>query len=125
MNIDAFQYLDILRPIALALPGMTEGTSFGTPAFHVNKKFVARMKEDGITLVIRTWEREKWIRAKPAVYYFTDHYLNYPGMLVRLSKVSQKDLEALFLAAWKKLAPKRLLKEREEENAKKEKRRTS
>ena len=113
MNIDTLRYLDILRPIALALPGMTEGTSYGTPAFHINKKFVARIKEDGITLVIKTWEREKWIKAKPSVYYFTDHYRDYPAVLVRLSKVSKKDLEVLFLEAWKKLAPKKLLKEYE------------
>src|SRR5437016_5947075 len=55
MDIDSIHYMDRLRPIALALPGMTEGTSYGTPGFHVNKKFIARLEEDGITLVIRTF----------------------------------------------------------------------
>jgi hypothetical protein len=38
MNIDAFYYLDNIRAIALALPGVTEAPCFGTPAFYVGKK---------------------------------------------------------------------------------------
>jgi hypothetical protein len=34
-------------------------------------------------------------------------------MLIRLQKVSQKDLQTLLLAAWKMRAPKRLLQEYE------------
>ncbi|ATB47429.1 MmcQ/YjbR family DNA-binding protein [Corallococcus macrosporus] len=37
---------DALRELALSFPGMEEGTSFGTPAFRVRKKFIARFHED-------------------------------------------------------------------------------
>jgi hypothetical protein len=42
-----------VRKIALALPGVEAGTSFGTPAFHVRGKFLARLREDGETLVVK------------------------------------------------------------------------
>jgi hypothetical protein len=39
--------------LALRLPGVTEGTSYGTSALHVCKRFLARLKEDGETMAIK------------------------------------------------------------------------
>lgn len=44
---------DTVKKFALALPGVEEGTSYGTAAFRVKGKFLARLKEDGDSLVIR------------------------------------------------------------------------
>lgn len=111
MNINSFVYLDRIRPLVLALPATTEGSCYGTPGFRVKKKLLARLHEDGETLVVYTEDRETWISAKPAVFYFTEHYRNSFYMLVRLKKVSNKDLAAVLLAAWRLRAPKLLLKE--------------
>jgi len=101
-----------LRSLTAGLPGCTEGTSYGTPAFFVNKKMFARIKEDGTTLVIRTEDREKWMKKKPAVYFITDHYQNYPEyMLVQLKKVRQKELQDLLVASWRTRATKALIGE--------------
>jgi hypothetical protein len=35
---DPFIYLQFIRQHMMAMPGVTEGLSHGTPAFHVNKK---------------------------------------------------------------------------------------
>jgi hypothetical protein len=113
VNIDSFIYLEKLRALFGRLPGVTEAPCFGTPAFYVNKKLIARLKEDGEALAIRTEEREKWMKANPAVYFITDHYKNYPTMLLHLSKVKQKELETLLFAAWQLRAGKTLLKEYE------------
>ena len=94
----------------LALPGVTEGTCFGTPAFYVNKKLLARLKEDGETLMVHTDERDRWMKMNPDIFFVTDHYRNYPSMLIRLGKVSQKDLKKLLTDAWKNRANKTLLK---------------
>jgi hypothetical protein len=110
MNLDGYTYLKRVRAIALALPGVTEGPCYGTPGFKVSKKLLARIKEDGVTLAIRTLEREKWMQADPDTYFITDHYLNSPMMLIRLATVREKDLQELFLTAWKERAPKKLLK---------------
>ena len=120
MNLDAYIYLQQVRAIALALPGVTEAPCHGTPGFWVHKKLLGRIKEDGETLAIRTQEREKWMEAAPDIFFITDHYQNYPMMLIHLAKVDQKDLAVLFLAAWKERAPKKLL-QTYEESAKKQK----
>ena len=47
-------YLPVIRLLMMPLPGVSEGTCYGTPAFYVSKKLLARMKEDGETLVVYT-----------------------------------------------------------------------
>jgi hypothetical protein len=111
MNIDSFIYLDAIRKHLLAMPGINEKLCFGTPAFYVNDKLFARLKEDGKTLVIHTTEREKWMRAKPNIFFITDHYKNYSSMLINLKIVMPADLKKLLTQAWRNRAPKRLIKE--------------
>jgi len=102
---------DVVRRIASSFPGVEEGTSFGTAAFRVAKKFLARMKEDGETLVVKCGfdERDYRMQADPETYFTTDHYRGYPTVLVRLTRVSQTDLRELFEVAWRRSAPKKLL----------------
>jgi hypothetical protein len=45
-------YKDVCR-LALALPGVSEGHAYGGPSLHVGRKFLARLKEDGETLVLK------------------------------------------------------------------------
>ncbi len=103
-----------LRKLALALPGVEEGTSYGTPAYRVRKKLIARLWEDDETLVLATtWdERAELCEAAPEVFYFTDHYENYEYVLVRLPEVARKTLEALLESAWRRHASKKQLAER-------------
>ena len=110
MNIDSVYYLDLVRSIALRLPETVAATSYGSPSFKVRDKLFARIKEDGKTLAIFTVERDKWIEAKPAVFFITDHYLNYPMMLVNLKKADKKELAQLIRASWKLRASKTVLK---------------
>jgi hypothetical protein len=102
---------DTLWRLALALPGVEEGTSYGTPGFKVGGKLLARLREDGESLVIRIGflEREVLMRADPETFYITDHYLNYPAMLVRLPRVRAAKLRELLEQAWRLVAPKRLV----------------
>ena len=43
---------DELRKFALTWPEVEDGTSYGTPALKVRKKMLARLKEDGDSLVM-------------------------------------------------------------------------
>src|SRR5947199_4980630 len=43
---------DDVRKIALAWPEVEDGTSYGTPALKVGKKLLARLKEDGDSMVM-------------------------------------------------------------------------
>jgi hypothetical protein len=102
---------DDVRKLALALPEVEEGTSYGTPAFKVRGKFLSRLKEDGETLVVKIDfdERDILMAANPETFYITDHYRGYPAMLVRLATVDPDELRELFEAAWRRAAPKRLV----------------
>lgn len=111
MAIDIFIHLHYLRQLLLKMPGVTEKLCFGTPAFYVNGKLFARMKEDGQTLVVNSVERDRWMQAKPDVYFITDHYLNYSSMLINLEKVEPAELEQLLTTAWYNRATKKLIKE--------------
>jgi hypothetical protein len=101
------------REIALALPGVEEGTSYGTPAFRVRGKFLARLREDGETLVVKCDypERDFRMEVNPDAFFVTDHYRSYPTLLVRLATVEEDDLRDLVEQAWRALAPMRLIKE--------------
>jgi hypothetical protein len=110
---DPFIYLQFAREHMLQLPGTTEGMSHGTPAFYVNKRMLARIWENGEVLVVRSDEREKWIQAYPEIFFITDHYRNYPTMLVNLHKVNPDDLKQLLTTAWLSRASKTLVKEYE------------
>jgi hypothetical protein len=99
------------REIALALPGVEEGTCYGTPAFRVRGKFLARLKEDGDSLVVKIDfdTRDILLQADPETFYTTPHYAGHPSVLVRLSKVDRDDLARLLEDAWRQSAPKRLV----------------
>jgi hypothetical protein len=103
--------LDTVRRLALALPAVEEGLSYGTPAFRVRGKLFARLREDGDSLVVKIDfdEREILMLADPQTFYITDHYRNYPAMLVRLSVVRPAVLRGLLEDAWRREAPKRLV----------------
>ena len=102
---------ETVRQIARILPGAEESTSYGTPAFKVKGKLFARQHQDGESLVIGVdfEEREEMMSAAPEKFYITDHYLKYPWMLVRMSKVRPDELRDLLIGSWRRAAPKDLV----------------
>ena|SRR5215831_16982764 len=102
---------ETVRELALALPGVEEGTSYGTPAIPVRGRFLARLSEDGETLVVKCDypERDLRVEINPDAVIITDHYRDHPLLLVRLAAVEEDDLRDLLEIAWRSLAPKRLL----------------
>jgi hypothetical protein len=110
---------EIAREIALALPGVEEGPSYGTPGLRVRGKLFARLWEDGETLVLKIGfdAREMLMKAEPETFFITDHYAGYPHVLVRLPRVGREQIESLIEEAWQLNAPKRLVAEYERRNA--------
>ena len=93
---------------ATGLPEVEEGTLFGAPAIRVRKKFLACIK-DAETLVIRCPLEEKELlkEAAPDIYWETDHYKGWPGILVRLSAISDEELAHRIKRVWLLRAGKR------------------
>ncbi len=98
---------DTVRKIALALPDVEEGTTYGSPALKVRGKLLAclaihKSAEPGSLAVRIDFDRRaELIAADPVTYYLTDHYLSYPIVLVRLSRVHPDALRDLLGMAWR------------------------
>jgi hypothetical protein len=88
--------------LALALPDVEEATSYGTPSLKARGRFLARLKEDGVTLALRCpFElRETLLRDEPDLFFLTDHYRDYPAVLVRLPRIQKARLKAVLRQAW-------------------------
>jgi len=95
--------------MAMALDNVEEGTSYGTRAFKVGGAMFARLREDVGALVVRMSieDRDELIAADPETYFITDHYLKYPWILVRLSRVKPDGMQDLLRGAWKSVAAER------------------
>ncbi len=98
---------DTVRKIGLALPGVEESTTYGSPALKVHGKLLAciavhRSAERG-SLAVRVDfdDRAELLAADPDVYYVTDHYVGYNAVLVRLSRVNRDVLRDLLGMAYK------------------------
>ena len=103
--------VELVRRVALALPGVEEGVCHGTPAFYVRGKLMLRMWEDGETLVVRfpKEERATLIEENPDVFSVTDHYRNYPAVLLNLLAVDRKLLERMIEGAWRMQASRKAI----------------
>jgi hypothetical protein len=93
--------LPTIRRVASSFPGVEEGTSYGTPAFRFKKKLIARLHQDGESIMLKTGfeAREHLVRADPATFFITDHYRNYPSVLARLDRLGVDDLRKLLAKA--------------------------
>lgn len=91
-----------VRRIALALPKADERPCYGTPGFYVRKKIFARLLEDGDSVVLKIDydRRDVLMKSDPQTFFITEHYRNYPMMIVRLSAVDEAELRELLEGAW-------------------------
>jgi hypothetical protein len=96
-----------VRKIALAMPDVEESTTYGSPCVKVRGKLFAciavHRSAEPNTLVVRveSENRQAMIEDAPDVYYLTDHYVNYPFVLVRLNRIQPAALEELLRTAWR------------------------
>ena len=77
------------RKLVLSFEGVEPGTSYGYPSFLLDGKFFARFRDDDTVLVIRLDsidDRDVLMQIDPKTFFFTDHYRNYPAVLIRLAE---------------------------------------
>ena len=114
-----------VRRFALALPQTTEETSSsGLREWRVNKKLftwerplrrgdleaLGDAAPSGPILGLRTAGlemKEALLASDPGVYFTTPHFDGYAAVLIRLAKISAKELEDVVVEAWLVQAPKR------------------
>jgi hypothetical protein len=102
---------DEVVEIACRLPGVETGSSYGTPALKVRKKFMSRLREPDIMVLVAVddIEQRMLMDTRPDVYFKTPHYEGHASILIRLSKVEPADLAELVEQSWRRIAPPRLL----------------
>jgi hypothetical protein len=93
--------------LASAFPGVEQGLSWGTPGLKVKGRFMARMKEDGESLVLRMGlqERQALMRQSPAV-------------LIRLPKIARSVLAKVVAESWRQVAAESLVAEHDDHKKK-------
>lgn len=97
---------DVVRKIALALPGVEESTIHGAPSLKVRGKLLTcpalhkTAEPNSLAVRIGFDQRAALMASDPDVYYVTDHYLNHPTLLVRLSRINRDSLRDLLSNAW-------------------------
>jgi hypothetical protein len=93
--------LTAIRLAVRALPGVEEGTSYGTPAWRWKGKLLARLHQDGQSIVLKVGDetRDHLLQADPGTFFVTDHYVGYPMVLAHLDRLSAADLKKLLRRA--------------------------
>ncbi|MBM6622417.1 MmcQ/YjbR family DNA-binding protein [Micrococcaceae bacterium RIT802] len=85
-----------VRSLCLALPGVTERSSWNRPAWFA-RTLMARMWDDTV-LTVKTTEREALAATDPEGYFWTPHHQASPQLvLVRLERVGDAELRELLL----------------------------
>lgn len=98
---------ETVREIALRLPGVENSTIRGAPSLKAQGKLLTCIplnksaEPDSLAVRIDFETRAGLLATSPEIYYVTDHYLNYPMVLVRLSRISLDALEELLGMAWR------------------------
>lgn len=121
--------IDDVARIAMELPEVTEGTSFGNRAWSVAgkgfawerpfskadiKRFGDETPPEGPILGVRVEdlsEKEAVLAAHPDTCFTIPHFDGYAAVLVRLPVVSEEELRELVTDAWLARAPRKLATE--------------
>jgi hypothetical protein len=103
----------VVREMALEMSCVESGTAYGAPAVKVNGNLLACVpvnksaEPDSAAFRIDVDLRSSLIQAKPDIYYVTDHYVGYPMVLVRLSKISRREVRELLGLSWNFVSAKK------------------
>jgi hypothetical protein len=102
--------------IVLALPGAEASISYGTPSVKVRGKIVSRWRteaEGALAIRCDFLDRQILLQMHPEVFFLTDHYADYPMILIRMEKASLSMLKDVVERAWRLVAPDRFVRERQ------------
>jgi hypothetical protein len=101
---------EIVRRVGLALPDVEEGTMYGVPALKLRGKLLACMtshksaEPNSLAVRLSFEQRDAMLADAPDTYYLKPHYVGYPVVLVRLSRIGRDALGDLLHAAWREVS---------------------
>ncbi|HSC60250.1 MAG TPA: MmcQ/YjbR family DNA-binding protein [Rhizomicrobium sp.] len=109
------------KKIAGSFPEAHEKESYGNPAFFIAKKFFTRYRktDDSVVFIVDSMEtRDMMLELDPKTYFITDHYKDYPSVLVRMERITPDELKLMLERRWRQIAPKKLVRAIEDGPAK-------
>lgn len=100
-----------LRAIALSLPDTSEKLAWGMPTFRVREKIFASLSpRHGPGVKISQEERAELVAAEPAKFTWTPHDEKFGFMRLNLDAIDREELAEVVTDAWRRTAPKTLLR---------------
>ena len=91
------------------LPEVVESTSYGAPSLKVDgKNFASVRGPREMVLHCPLENKDLLMEMAPEIYWQTDHFRGWPGLIVRLDVISDEELALRLADAWRFRAPKRL-----------------
>lgn len=121
--------VDEVAAWAMALPEVTEGSSYGHRAWSVGKhgfawvrplskadvkRFRGEPVPSGPLVAIRTddlGDRDAILAAGTCGFFTIEHFSNYPAYLVQLDVVTKKAMREALLDGWLAVAPEHLARQ--------------
>src|SRR5216683_2574186 len=94
-----------VESIGRSLPDVEVTTTYGQPALKVRGKMfvcIASHKSaepNSLVVMMAFADRDALVEDDPATYYLKEHYLNYPCVLVRLTRIRLDALRDLVVGA--------------------------
>jgi hypothetical protein len=96
-----------VESIGRTLPNVEVGRGYGKPALRVGGKMFACMaahksaEPNTLAVMIDFASRDALIEDDPQTYYLQPHYVDYPCVLVRLSRIHNDALRDLITGAYR------------------------
>lgn len=105
--------------LSLDLPGVTQATSWGQPCLKAHGKLWVWWSphENAPVFKVSREMRDVLVETAPETFYFTDHYRDHPLVLMRPDRIDAAWARDNLLAVWRALAPKRVLRAWEAQQA--------
>jgi hypothetical protein len=100
----------VVKTMFDTLPDVEEGTMYGSPALKVRGSLLTCVainksaEPESLVVAVDFDQRSGLLAEAPETYYVTDHYADYPVVLVRLSQIRINELRDLLGSAWRFVA---------------------
>jgi hypothetical protein len=97
---------DTVQAIGLAMPDVEVSTAYGATCLKLRGHLLAcpalNKSAEPNTLVVKVSfdQRDALLTEAPDIFYVTDHYVNYPSVLVRLPRIRLDVLRDLLRTSW-------------------------
>lgn len=105
-----------VEAIGKTLPGVEVTTTWGKPALKLDGRMFVCLashksaEPDTLVVMMDFPDRDALLEDDPDTYYLKEHYVGYPCVLVRLSKVPADALRDLVVGAHRYVGARRKLK---------------